>query len=569
MPAFVRTQRDEAKWSKAKEAAKRSKKKDESSFQDQDWALVNHIYHQMEKSEQLSESIVELLKSSKDNSSLDDLQSFLEKARRRLSDESADVSDEENEPEVGEGFREFDPDEEQDDADRWLQDNDPETTDTTDDEEEPKEAEEYGYDEYAPDEDEESHQQDLETNKQLAGAPKAEVAAPESGVDRGSSQEAPQEVASEGRFSQPSKEDIQEMRQYTRPWESRARDTQRLQAEAVKNPVLHHEGRLVEARQAAHADRQAAYDKFQQSPEYKNADPISQMEMDSKFNQDWHAQNPEHLKNAVKLHERAHLHGLKGQEEHAANKLQDLHHVITGGAQPEQAMTMEEGLQHVGGSKGEEGTVGSTTQDPASAFAAANSNFLRDQGGKLKERGQARHDAHKRVAGDYASKVGELPEYDREAVHDVIGDHPALKDPGKKAKVDKFFEHYHPLIGMSAKKVLDKLGLDPKRGDIDMGTLHEAGMHGLFQAINDYEHENPAKASFATHAGNKIRGLQQTALRDQQKVAPELKTGAKKYNLQQVLGSHGPEVGDRFKRTNTARSVNQAKMPKPKGEGEQ
>ena len=228
-------------------------------------------------------------------------------------------------------------------------------------------------------------------------------------------------------------------------------------------------------------------------------------------------------------------------------------------------------MQHAGGAKGEEGTVGSTTQDPASAFANANQKFLQEKGGEFEARAGKRKETYQDLASGYAKKVGEIPEYDRETVHKVLGNHPALKDPKNKAKVDKFFEQYHPLIGMSAKKVLDKLGLDTKRGDIDMGGVHEAGMHGLMQAINDYEHENPGKASFATHASNKIRGLMQTHLRDQQKIARELKAGTKKFNLQQVVGGHKP-TNDRITRIKTMREVHQPKapkVPKPEGGGEQ
>ena len=586
MPGFVRTPKDEARWSKAKDAAKRSKKKDEDSFTDQDWALVNHIYHQMGKAEELGKAVKDMMKGSKDEASVEELQSFLEKARKRLSDEAEDPYEKDDADELGEGFREFDPDEEDDDAAKWLAENDPEARQDEEEEDhgeddrdvEEGEGEPDYYDEYGPDEDEESHQQEPDQPEESDDEAEEPIEAPvaaagsQGDLDQEGTQEAPVEeevTPSGGRFPQPTKEDIAEMRQYTRPWESRARDTQRLSAEAHKNPVLHHEGRLVEARQAAHADRQAAYNAFQQSPEYQNADPITQMEMDAKFNQDWHEKNPEHLKNAVKLHERAHLHGLRGHGEHAANKLEDIKHVRGGGAQAEEAMSMEEGLQHAGGTKGEEGTVGSTVQDPSTAFAHANQKFLQEKGQAYESAAEKRKGSLASVANKYAKKVGELPDYDREEVHRVLGEHPALKDPQKKAKVDKFFEAYHPLIGMSAKKVMAKLGLDPSRGDIDMGAMHEAGMHGLFQAINDYEHENPGKASFSTHASNKIRGLMQTALRNQQKSAPqEMKTGAKKYNLQQMIGSHGPEVGDRLKRINTFRQVHQPKIPKPSGENE-
>ena len=82
---------------------------------------------------------------------------------------------------------------------------------------------------------------------------------------------------------------------------------------------------------------------------------------------------------------------------------------------------------------------------------------------------------------------------------------------------------------MSASKALKQLNLDPKHPDVDMSMLHEAGMHGLMQAINDYEHNHYSGASFATHAGNKMRGLMQTALRQQDKIPAEVRTAQKKY----------------------------------------
>jgi hypothetical protein len=47
MPGFVKTPKDEARWSKAKEAAGKSTSKDSKSY----WKLSNYIYHKMGKSE--------------------------------------------------------------------------------------------------------------------------------------------------------------------------------------------------------------------------------------------------------------------------------------------------------------------------------------------------------------------------------------------------------------------------------------------------------------------------------------------------------------------------------------
>jgi len=507
---------------------------------------------------------------------LEKLEAILLKARRRLSDEAEDPDEEGGESLDDQGFREFDPDAEGDDADKWLEANDPQKDQEEDDDEEPNDEDEI-YDEYGPDEDEDAHQQlEAEGDQPTAeaGAPSEAGGAegsPESDPDRDEAQvqdqEEPAQEVSEGRFPQPSKEDMAEMRQYTRPWEQRARETTRLQAEPQANPVLHHEGQMVEARNTGHKAHQDAYAKFQASPDYQNADPVSQMEMDTKFDQDWHKNNPEYLSNAQAAHEQAHQKGLHGRVQHANKKMEDIEHVRQGGAQPDAPMSLEEGMQHAGGTKGEEGTEGSTVQDPAASFAAANQDFLREKGGEHADRASKQKATAEKLINNYQKKLkkpmsADDMHYDKDAradMHRILGDHPALKDPAKKAKVDSFFEKYHPLIGMNAKKVVNKLGLDPQRGgNIDMSAMHEAGMHGLMQAINDYDHENPGKANFATHAGHKIRGLMQTALRDQDKNPQGLKLGAKKYNL-------SPERADRMKRIQTFKQIHVPKAPKPEG----
>lgn len=61
MPGFVKTKKDEKRWSEAKRAVSSSKKKDEGSFEDRDWALTNYIYHKMGKSDE-DQKVAEELK---------------------------------------------------------------------------------------------------------------------------------------------------------------------------------------------------------------------------------------------------------------------------------------------------------------------------------------------------------------------------------------------------------------------------------------------------------------------------------------------------------------------------
>jgi hypothetical protein len=494
---------------------------------------------------------------------LEALEAVLLKARRRLSDEAEDPDDKEEDLENA-GYREFDPDE-GDDADKWLQENDTQKEDE-ENEDEPE------YDEYGPDEDEESHQREPELDEEPDSGPAPEVETPGtegstgSGAEGGPDQEQTQEeeptqekVKGEGRFPQPTREEIGEMRQYTKPWEQRNRNKMALEAEAHKNPVLYRQGKLVESSSNAYKDRQQAYNDFKASPEYKKANMIDKIKLDTKFKKDWNEKNPDYARQAMSLHSAAHEEGKKAKEKHLAAQDEAARHLMSGGSQGGTGMSTEEAMQHAGGHKGEEGTVGSVIQDPNAAFAASNQEALKDWA-------KTRQSKSKKV-----QDLGDMDEYDSGAKADVqriLGEHPALKDPAKKAKVDAFFEKYHPLIGMSAQKTLNKLGLDSKHGQVDLGMLHEAGMHGLMQSINDYDHDHPSKAAFVTHASNKIRGLQQTAMRNQDAIPQEARAHVKQYNLKQMVGKHPPDVADRMKRIDTFKAIKTPKVPTGENNGQ-
>lgn len=50
MPAFIKTAEDEKRWAKAKSIVSKQRKISESKFGDSEYALTNHIYHNMIKS---------------------------------------------------------------------------------------------------------------------------------------------------------------------------------------------------------------------------------------------------------------------------------------------------------------------------------------------------------------------------------------------------------------------------------------------------------------------------------------------------------------------------------------
>jgi hypothetical protein len=493
----------------------------------------------------------------------------LEKARQKMSDEydPNDMGDDDTiDPDL-EGLREFDPDEEESAGADWLKENDPDFKAEGGDE----------YEEYSDDEDQDAHQRSVdedyggdeagsemglpgavqEDRDQVAAESNPNIAR-EKAPQTATSPQAQEKVSGKkSRWNQPSREDLMAMRQYTRPWEQRAREANALKADPSKNPSLARHGNIIEARNQAHGDRNSAYRQLTSSDQYKNADPITQMEMDDNFEKEWHAKNPEHLKTAMGAHSEAHTKGKSAKDLHAAAKDAQIKNILTGGGHGGEGFSLEEGMQHAGGTKGDEGTQATIKQDPASSFAMGNQDFI------------------SQYAKDYANKgkkvgnIDDMHHYDEGSKRDItriLGEGPS-KDP----KFEKFFEHYHPLIGMNAHKTLARLGLDPKHPDIDMSMLHEAGMHGLIQAMNDYDHDNPSKASFATHAANKIRGLQMTAMKNQDAIPTEIRQAQKKFasqgaapqpaapkvDIKQVIGAHpkAADMNDRLARVGAARSA--------------
>lgn len=490
----------------------------------------------------------------KSRSTLNTLKEFLLKTRKRLSDESPDYSDmdDEQDPEGLDSELSEDGD---DEASKWLDENDksPDEADSAKPE----------YSEYEPDEDMGAHQTEAQKPSSTKLSPSQPQRAGPYNASQNSNKQldtrnkpkqviAPSTQATDSGDLQPTREELAQMREYTRPWEQHARDRAKLEAEPTVNPVRHHQGRLVEARNTSHADRQKAYDDFTKHPDYQNADPITQMEMESKFHDDWHKGNPDHLANALTAHHEAHKKGSEAMQAFNQTKDEKIRHIATGGNNPD-AMSVEEGMQHVGGSRDEDDSSPSgIQQDKGAAFASGNQEFMQQYMNNYDKKAKK------------FSNISDMDKLDPETradVSSVLGDHPALKDPAKKRQVDRFVEKYHPLIGKAARHVLSKLGLTDKanRGEIDPGLLHEAGVHALFQATNDYDHDHPSQAKFTTHLNRKMHGLMQTALKTQNEIPDALRTGAKKFDKQRRLENMSP-----VKHTNKEGVTSVITAPSPK-----
>jgi len=501
MPGFIRSKKDESVWAKAKKATAKSKGKDEESFSDTDWALTNHIYHKMKKSSSLNEEIlsaVSMIKSA-NRFSVEEIKEALIKIRQKINDDDEDEDEQSYDPYSDEDQDPYyDPYSDEDDEDdgEELREFNPD-----DDNPYSEEADEPSY------KDEESEEDPASSwlkQQEQKSKPKPAVQSPTPAPVPAASQA--EEVSEPSRWYQPTREEIAELRRHTLPWENAAKMRAALGAIPTKNPVIAHQGELIASRQINHADRQKAYEEFVNSPEYKNASMIQKIKMDRKFNQDWLEKNPNHIHDAIKAHGEAHKRGQAGKEAFEAVKEANIMNVLRGGAQAEAPLSMEEAMQHVGGVKEDDvGTVGAMAKDPATAFAAANKDFIKDFASYYQ------NEKGKRVKSPIDEN--DMMSFDRRSEQDIkriLGSHADIKDPVAKAKFDDFFKKYYPLIGMSAKRVINELQMNKK--DVDFGALDEAGMHGLIKAVNRYDHDHPKKASFATHAGSLIRGEMKNAL---------------------------------------------------------
>lgn len=352
---------------------------------------------------------------------------------------------------------------------------------------------------------------------------------------------APASATSDPRESndmQPTREELAQLREYTRAFSARARDKARLEAEAHKNPGRHYEGRIIEARKLSHADYQRDYDEFTRSPEFQNADPFTQMEMETQFKSDWHQKNPEHRLNALNAHATAHQKGIQAKGLFEQAKDEKIRHIAGGGVNPD-AMSVEEGLQHAGFSREEDdSTPGGIVQDKSASFAASNKEFV-DQ--FMREYNEKRGKKPISSVDPYAHAD---EQEQRPDVASLIGSAPQFKDAAQKRAHDMIVQRYYPLIEKAKRRTLNAMGLTEaaKSGSIDDGALHEAGLHALYEAINDYDHNHPSKASFTTHLNRKMTGLMQTALKAQDEIPTQLRAGAAKFRAQQQKSPSMPSA---------------------------
>lgn len=366
MPAFVRTKSDEARWKRAKDAVSSSRSKDESSFQDQDWALVNSIYHKMHKSDLLNQLMEQLSKREDDE---DDEQ-------HEIQDHGDDEEDEGEDFETAPGMRTFDPDDEEqsDDADAWLAENDPERQAQGETQSAPQEevsAERdispSGYSDWRPGEYHQEHQAAI---KDLMGQgyshrEAARIAGAHS--EPISFQDA---LSHPVRPSEMSPKFLSELKELASHWITNADKHARLTADKEKNPMKYASGRMMQAHEEHTKDYNKAYSDFLNSDQVKGLKGMDRHKAIQNWKNEWKAGNPEYTQNLTNITQQGQQHHGEAIQRHGAGLDEKLKHVLSGGAHdPHQSFSMQEAAQHAGGTKGEEGYSAPTVQDPAAAFA--------------------------------------------------------------------------------------------------------------------------------------------------------------------------------------------------------
>lgn len=406
MPGFVRSKTDEKKWSKAKEAVSSSKNKEESSFTDQDWALANHIFHKMEKAELLQILHDKLSKRDDDDEESDDY-GYEESGEDDPSDYFQDYGsdgDDEGEDLESMGIHEFDPDEEQgDEADKWLAEHDPKSApagkpvaapakaQAEPEEEEVEEAPEQpkrrsgAYSDWAP-RDDYSPEQQAKMKDLMAQGYSHREAERMSGAYKGPT-DFHSALTHTVRPSEMSPKMMQELKSMAKDWLDRADRHSKIHADPEKNPMKHASGVMLQAHGEHTKDYNKAYNEFLASDKVKGMKGIDRHKAIQAWKNEWKASNPEYsdpgkLANITSAAQQA---GKDAIQRHKLGVNERMQHIMGGGAvSPDQTFSLQEGMQHAGGSKGEEGYSSPTVADPAAAFAHANKDTIAKLRGMMK-----------------------------------------------------------------------------------------------------------------------------------------------------------------------------------------
>jgi len=158
-------------------------------------------------------------------------------------------------------------------------------------------------------------------------------------------------------------------------WLSQADKNEKSNADPEKNPVKYAAGVLNNAYEKHSAGFENDYNKFLNSDDVKGLKGRDRHKAIEGWKSSWKQAHPEHKEGLKDVSEAQKVHGDYGFSNAAAKKnLQEkIDHIASGGQSNPTETTVEEGLQHLGGSgKTEDQQSGTVFHDPSAAYAAKN-----------------------------------------------------------------------------------------------------------------------------------------------------------------------------------------------------
>ena len=399
MPAFIRNKNDEARWEKAKQAANKERSESDGDVY---WGLVNHIYQNMKKNdlaksgpEAIAERIAFLKEMAEANPELSD--KILDALKKARGDEDEDdygydhqnYGDDQNlDDEDLDGLTVTDDPfgDEDDEASKWLRENDV-----------PGKGKVSGSEEPSDDEEEEETPQQEEVKPKRGGysewkahgqyTPEQSAKMKELVGQGYSDREAERMVgAHKGpkdfqsalkhtvKPSQPSEKMLGELKELAGHWLDRADRHSKLNADPEKNPQKYAAGKMMQAHEEHSKDFNAAYNDFLNSDELKGKKGLDRHKAIQTWKSNWKSRNPEYTENIGNVSESQKHYKEAGQAR--KQSVDDaLKHILTGGYNAD-AMSAQEAAQHVGGDKTDEGYTATTIKDPSASFAERNKGFV-------------------------------------------------------------------------------------------------------------------------------------------------------------------------------------------------
>lgn len=178
------------------------------------------------------------------------------------------------------------------------------------------------------------------------------------------------------------------MKPLAKEWLENADRVEKLKADPSVNPMKHASGKLMQAHEQHTGDYSKAYNEFLTSDAVKNLKGKERHNAIQSWKGSWKKDNPAFAEGMADV---SNTQKTFSEAKKAANEtLQEkLSHIMTGGVSMPSEMSEQEAMQHLGGSKTEEGGyTGSIIKDPSANFAAKNPKLLsslnQDQASRLK-----------------------------------------------------------------------------------------------------------------------------------------------------------------------------------------